>query len=70
MINNRRAVVRCEQYNGLVPTDTVCRKYSSILPCAAATNLFPFLKRRRLVGTYEWTFCTVPHVNLMEWRLS
>ena len=34
-------VVRCEQYNGPVPTDKVYRKYSTILPCAAAVNLYP-----------------------------
>ena len=48
---------------GMVTTDKVYRKYSTILPCAAAINLFPFIKRRRLiekqrrlVGTYEWKF--------------
>ena len=53
----------CYSFEGLVTTDKVYRKYSSILPCAAAINLFPLLKRRRLiekqrrlVGTYEWTF--------------
>ena len=37
----------------MVTTDKVYRKYSTILPCAAAINLFPFLKQRRLVETYE-----------------
>ena len=46
----------CYPFKSLVTTDKVHRKYSTILPCAAAINLFPFLKRRRLVGTYEWTF--------------
>ena len=49
-------MVRCEQYNGTVPTDKVCRNYSDILPCAVVINLHPALKLRRLDGTYEWTF--------------
>ena len=39
----------CYFFNGLVTTDKVYRKYSTILPCAAAINLFPLLKRRRLI---------------------
>ena len=46
----------CYPFDGLVTTDKVYRKYLTILPCAGAINLFPFLKRRRLVGTHEWTF--------------
>ena len=37
-------MVRCEQCNGLVPTDKVYRKYLAILPCDAAANPFPVKK--------------------------
>ena len=37
-------MVRCEQYNGLVPTDKVYRKYLGILPCDVAANIFPVKK--------------------------
>ena len=37
-------MVRCERCNGKVPTDKICRKFSAILPCGAAANLFPVKK--------------------------
>ena len=46
----------CYPFKGLDTTDKFYRKYSIILTCAAAINLFPVQKRRRLAGTYEWTF--------------
>ena len=39
-------LVRCEQCNGLVSTDKVCRKYWAILPCVEAINLFPVKKTK------------------------
>ena len=44
MINNWVVEVRCEQYDGMVPTEIVDRKYLAILPCAAAVNLYPLSK--------------------------
>ena len=45
MINNWIVVVvSCEQYDGLVPTDKVYRKYLAILPCAVAVNPYPVTK--------------------------
>ena len=42
--NMAECLVRCEQCNGLVSTDKVCRKYLAILPCVVAVNLFPVQK--------------------------
>ena len=36
----------CYPFKGLVTTDKVYRKYSTILPCAATINLFPVSKTK------------------------
>ena len=35
----------CYPFEGLVTTDKVNRKYLTVLPCAAAMNLFPVLNK-------------------------